>query len=128
MYAIRFFRRATANMGPNRFHQYRTVSSPMSIPPWPRDRSSTLRSNTGHFTHIITTRRITSDELLKYRNGSLKPDAPKAKTARAIALAIPIGLLPAFTTGSDRDTLSCHLAVALAGRVALGLVVGTIDP
>ena len=34
-------------------------------------RSSTLRSDSGYFTYIITTRRITSGELLKYRNGSL---------------------------------------------------------
>jgi hypothetical protein len=31
-------------------------------------RSSTLRSESGYLTYIITTRRITSGELLKYRN------------------------------------------------------------
>jgi len=34
-------------------------------------RSSTLRSESGYRTYIITTRRITSGELLKYRNGLL---------------------------------------------------------
>ena len=34
-------------------------------------RSSTLRSDSGYRTYIITTRRITSGELLKYRNGLL---------------------------------------------------------
>jgi len=34
----------------------------------PARRSSTLRSDSGYFTYIITTRRITSGELLKYRN------------------------------------------------------------
>ena len=33
--------------------------------------SSTLRSDSGYLTYIITTRRITSGELLKYRNGLL---------------------------------------------------------
>jgi hypothetical protein len=32
-------------------------------------RSSTFRSDSGYFTYIITTRRITSGELLKQRNG-----------------------------------------------------------
>jgi len=34
-------------------------------------RSSTLRSDSGYLTYVITTRRITSGELLKYRNGLL---------------------------------------------------------
>ena len=34
-------------------------------------RSSTLRNDSGYFTYIITTRRMTSGELLKYRNGLL---------------------------------------------------------
>jgi hypothetical protein len=42
----------------------------MSIPRSAR-RSSTLRSESGYLTYIITTRRITSGELLKYRNGLL---------------------------------------------------------
>jgi len=40
----------------------------MSIPRSAR-RSSTLRSDSGYLTYIITTRRMTSGELLKYRNG-----------------------------------------------------------
>jgi hypothetical protein len=35
------------------------------------NRSSTLRSDSGYRTYIITTRRMTSGELLKYRNGLL---------------------------------------------------------
>ncbi len=34
-------------------------------------RSSTLRSDSGYLTYIITTRRMISGELLKYRNGLL---------------------------------------------------------
>ena len=66
--ATRFFRISAANIGPNRFHQKRMVSWLMSIPR-PARRSSTFRSDSGYRTYIITTRRITSGELLKYRNG-----------------------------------------------------------
>src|SRR5271169_4321580 len=66
----RFFLISAANLGPNRFHQNRTVSWLMSIPR-SASRSSTLRSDSGYLTYIITTRRITSGELLKYRNGLL---------------------------------------------------------
>src|ERR1700691_4011396 len=66
--ATRFFRISAANIGPNRFHQNRMVSWLMSIPRSAK-RSSTFRSDSGYRTHIITTRRITSGELLKYRNG-----------------------------------------------------------
>jgi hypothetical protein len=59
---------SAANIGPNRFHQNRTVSWLMSIPRSAK-RSSTFRSDSGYRTYIITTRRITSGELLKYRNG-----------------------------------------------------------
>ena len=38
-------------------------------------RSSTLRSESGYLTYIITTRRMTSGELLKYRNGLLMTQA-----------------------------------------------------
>src|SRR5450631_3845683 len=69
MCATRFFRISAAKMGPNLFHQNRTVSWLMSIPRSAR-RSSTLRSDSGYFTYIITARRIISGELLKYRNGS----------------------------------------------------------
>ena len=42
----------------------------MSIPR-SASKSSTLRSDRGYRTYIITTRRMTSGELLKYRNGLL---------------------------------------------------------
>src|SRR5271166_4887038 len=70
MCATRFFRTSAANIGPKRFHQNRTVSWLMSIPR-SASRSSTLRSESGYRTYIITTRRMTSGELLKYRNGLL---------------------------------------------------------
>src|SRR5271166_3572540 len=78
MCATRFFRISAGNIGPNRFHQNRTVSWLMSIPRSAR-RSSTLRNDSGYFTYIITTRRITSGELLKYRNGCSSPEATTAK-------------------------------------------------
>jgi hypothetical protein len=59
---------SAANIGPKRFHQKRTVSWQRSIPR-SGSRSSTFRSDSGYFTYIITTRRITSGELLKQRNG-----------------------------------------------------------
>ena len=70
MCATRLFRISAANIGPNRFHQNRTVSWLMSIPR-SASKSSTLRSDSGYLTYIITTRRMTSGELLKYRNGLL---------------------------------------------------------
>jgi hypothetical protein len=45
---------------------HRLMSIPRSA-----NRSSTLRSDGEYRTYIITTRRMTSGELLKYRNGSL---------------------------------------------------------
>ena len=70
MCATRLLRISAANIGPNRFHQNRTVSWLMSIPRSAK-RSSTLRSDSGYLTYIISTRRMTSGELLKYRNGLL---------------------------------------------------------
>jgi hypothetical protein len=49
---------------PKRFHKKRTVSWLMSIPR-SASRSSTLRSDSGYLTYIITTSRMTSGELLK---------------------------------------------------------------
>ena len=46
----------------------------MSIPR-SASNSSTLRSDSGYLTYIITTRRMTSGELLKYRNGLLMAQA-----------------------------------------------------
>src|SRR5450631_1605702 len=88
MCAIRVFRIWPANIGPNRFHQNRTVSWLMSIPRSAR-RSSTLRNDSGYFTYIITTRRITSGELLKYRNGSFIPQNTSARRNQEIALTEP---------------------------------------
>ena len=61
MCATRFLRISAANIGRNRFHQNRTVSWLMSIPRSAR-RSSTLRSDSGYLTYIITTRRMTSGD------------------------------------------------------------------
>lgn len=66
--STRFLRISAANNGPNRFHQSLTVSWQMSMPR-SNSRSSTLRSDRGYLTSIMTTRRITSGELSKYRNG-----------------------------------------------------------
>src|SRR6516162_8861927 len=63
MRATRRLRISAANMGPNRFHQKRTVSWLISIPRSAK-RSSTLRSESGYLTYIMTTRRMTSGELL----------------------------------------------------------------
>ena len=41
------------------------------VVPRSANRSSTLRSDSGYLTYIITTRRMTSGKLLKYRNGLL---------------------------------------------------------
>src|ERR1019366_6416635 len=81
MGATRFFRISAAKMGPNLFHQNRTVSWLMSIPR-SDSRSSTLRSDSGYFTYIITARRIISGELLKYRKGFLMTGTyPKPEVA-----------------------------------------------
>ena len=57
-----------ANIGPNLFHQNRTVSWQRSMPR-SNSRSSTFRKLSGKRTYIITTRRITSGDELKRRNG-----------------------------------------------------------
>ena len=66
--AARLLQISAPNIGPNRFHQNRTVSWLMSIPR-SASKSSTLCSDSGYRTYIITTRRMASGELLKYRNG-----------------------------------------------------------
>ena len=59
----RWRRISPASIGPNLFHQYRTVSWHMSIPR-SNSRSSTLRSDNGNRTYIITTSlMIAGDEL-----------------------------------------------------------------
>jgi hypothetical protein len=52
---------SAANIGPKRFHQYRTVSWQTSIPR-SNSKSSTLRSDSGNRTYSSTTSRITSGE------------------------------------------------------------------
>ena len=47
------------------------------------------RSDRGYFTYIITTRRITSGELLKYRNGSLMARCYHGQTTREFGLTAP---------------------------------------
>ena len=61
-------RMSLANIGPKRFHQNLTVSWQRSMPR-SNSRSSTLRSDKGKRMCIITTRRITSGDELKQRNG-----------------------------------------------------------
>src|SRR5271167_1585046 len=61
----------------------------MSIPR-SASRSSTLRSDSGYLTYIITTRRMTSGELLKYRNGLLMAQSlPRPEAPRAFGLTEP---------------------------------------
>jgi hypothetical protein len=64
MRPLRFFLISAANIGPNRFHQWRTVSWQISMPR-SCSRSSTFRSDSGYFTYIITVSRITSGDELK---------------------------------------------------------------
>ena len=59
---------SAANNGPNRFHHIRTVSWRRSIPR-SNSKSSTFLRLSGYFTYINTTKRITSGEELKQRNG-----------------------------------------------------------
>ena len=70
--STRHLRISAANIRPNRFHQRRTVSWLMSTPHL-CGRSSTLRSDRGYLTYIITARRMTSGDVLKYRNGLCLP-------------------------------------------------------
>src|ERR1700733_2226204 len=76
-----------ANLGSEhrakRFHHNRTVSWLMSIPR-SAHRASTWRSDSGYRTYIITTRRMTSRELLKYRNGLLMRRGKHTRDSRRI--------------------------------------------
>ena len=67
--SARFLRISAANIGPNRFNQSRTVSWQMPMPR-SNSRSATFRSDSGYFTYIITTSRITSGDGSNQRNGS----------------------------------------------------------
>ena len=64
----RRFEISAANIGPNRFHQSRTVLRLISMQRSCRT-SPTLRSEHGKRTYIITARRITSGLVLKDRKG-----------------------------------------------------------
>jgi hypothetical protein len=68
MPCARFLRISAANMGPNLRQQKLTVSWLTSIPrSW--SRSSTFLKESGKRTYNMTAKRITSGEVLKYRNG-----------------------------------------------------------
>src|SRR5690606_26921632 len=65
---IRCRRMSAANIGPNRFHQKRTVSWQMSMPR-SNNESSTFHSDSGKRTYISTTSRMTAGDELKRLNG-----------------------------------------------------------
>jgi hypothetical protein len=64
----------------------------MSIPRSAK-RSSKLPSDSGYVTYIITTRRIISGELLKYRNGSFIPQDTFTRCNQEIALTAAAAVL-----------------------------------
>lgn len=68
MRSTRRRRTSLANIGPNLFHQNLTVEWLRSIPR-SKSRCPTFRSDNGNRMYISTTRRITSGDELKYRNG-----------------------------------------------------------
>ena len=70
--------------------QHRTVSSEIAIPR-SANKSSTLRNDSGYLTYIITTRRMTSGELLKYRNGLLMPQTITPEAAQNSSDKAPDG-------------------------------------
>ena len=92
MSATRRLRISAANIGPNRFHQNRTVSWLMSIPRSAK-RSSTFRSDSGYRTYIITTRRMTSGELLKSERIAHAPRLTQPGTAGEFALTSPLPIM-----------------------------------
>ena len=64
------FSNLRGKIGPNRFHQARTVSWLISTPR-SCSKSSTYRSESGNRTYIITAKRMISGDVLKYRKGLL---------------------------------------------------------
>jgi hypothetical protein len=48
--------------------------------------NATLRSDCGYLTYIITTKRMTSSELLKYRSGLVVATSPAARNSARIPL------------------------------------------
>jgi len=89
---------SAAKIGPNLFHQARIVSWLMSMPR-SCSRSSTFLNESGNPTYIIAARRITSDDVLKYRNGlAFIPPASEAKSAASelIPLTMPLSEILRF--------------------------------
>ena len=83
----------------------------MSIPR-SDSRSSTLRSDSGYFTYIITARRIISGELLKYRKGLLMTGtSPNQRWPQMIGLTMPAKKL------IEKKPFNL-VAVALANKMA----------
>jgi hypothetical protein len=102
-------------MGPNRFHQKRTVSWLISIPRSAK-RSSTLRSESGYLTYIMTTRRMTSGELLGISERVVHgPSLSRPETPKAFGLTKP-PTKPVLLTGASGKP-------ALAGRVRRKLAI-----
>jgi hypothetical protein len=95
-----------ANIWPNRFHQNRTLSWLASIPRSAK-RSSTLRSDNRYRTYIITTRRMTSGELLKYRKGLPTVDLATARHAASAR----------FDKAGDDRSSSSDIRFDLAGAL-----------
>jgi hypothetical protein len=67
-----------ATIGPNRFQQKRTVSWLISIP---RQEILDDTHDSGYHPYIITARRMTSGDLLKYRTGFSWHEATTTKAA-----------------------------------------------
>ena len=101
----RFLRISATNIGPNLFHQNRTVSWLISIPRSCK-RSSTLRSDSGNRTYSITARRITSGLVLKHLNGERFVIQRGCETAphgsSSYCLTVPANVL-SFTKNTDRS-------------------------
>ena len=139
MCATRLFRISAANIGPNRFHQNRTISWLISIPRSAK-RSSTLRKDSGYLTYIITTRRMTSGELLKYRNGCSWPKTstaargPKVCSDRANVLvsmsaASKLNLLEVLIDAEDNETIRDDLeAIAHRLRYPMSAILRSCRP
>jgi hypothetical protein len=65
-----------------------------------------LRSESGYLTYIITTRRITSGELLKYRKGLLMARSYHGLSARGIWSDIALGRTAVVHDAAPQGTLS----------------------
>ena len=101
---------SAASIGPNLFHQKRTVSWLISMPRSCR-RSSTFRSDAGKRIYIITVRRMISGDVLKWREGpglvmvpgqTAPPDPPKPSCSDRARLSRVRGLEVAFLRSVHR--------------------------